>query len=120
MQRQRQDFLADAVGHAQVAALAAELDFDRVTTNSEEYNPDNQVVRSTQTVSESSANSDGTQKGTVSVANNLPESQQSQSSSRGYERVAPFFLRTYQPNRTGLTPCRICTGTGPAPATSAH
>ena len=84
LRREIEELLGNSLGYDKVRAeVAAELDFDRVTTNSEEYNPDNQVVRSTQTVSESSANSDGAQKGTVSVANNLPESQQNQGASDG-------------------------------------
>lgn len=79
LRREVEELLGNSMGYEKVRAeVAAELDFDRVTTNSEEYDPDAQVVRSTQTVSESSANSDGSQKGTVSVGNNLPESQQAQ------------------------------------------
>ena len=82
LRREIEELLGNSIGYDKVRAeVAAELDFDRVTTNSEEYDPDKQVVRSTQTVSENSANSDGTEKGTVSVATNLPESQQSQSTS---------------------------------------
>src|SRR6185312_4806512 len=52
----------------------ADMDFDRVTTNSETFDPDGQVVRSTQTVKQSGTNSDG---GTqpVTVSTNLPNSQ---------------------------------------------
>lgn len=79
LRREVEELLGNSMGFEKVRAeVAAELDFDRVTTNSEEYDPDAQVVRSTQTVSESSANSDGSQRGTVSVGNNLPESQQAQ------------------------------------------
>ncbi len=79
LRREIEELLGNSLGYDKVRAeVAAELDFDRVTTNSEEYDPDKQVVRSTQTVSENSANSDGTPKGTVSVASNLPESQQNQ------------------------------------------
>jgi len=80
LRREIEELLGNSIGYDKVRAeVAAELDFDRVTTNSEEYDPDQQVVRSTQTVSENTANSDGAQKGMVSVANNLPESQQNQS-----------------------------------------
>lgn len=51
-----------------------DMDFDRITTNSESYDPDGQVVRSTQTVSEKSDSSEGGEKA-VTVANNLPNGQ---------------------------------------------
>jgi flagellar M-ring protein FliF len=50
-----------------------DMDFDRITTNSESFDPNGQVVRSTQTVAESN---DSTEPGggaqPVSVANNVP------------------------------------------------
>jgi flagellar M-ring protein FliF len=52
----------------------AEMNFDRITTNSESYDPDGQVVRSTQTdnQSDSSGNAAGA---AVSVSTNLPNGQ---------------------------------------------
>ena len=52
----------------------AEMNFDRITTNSETYDPDGQVVRSTQTdnQSDSSGNAAGA---AVSVSTNLPNGQ---------------------------------------------
>lgn len=55
------------------AEVTAEMDFDRVTTNSESYDPDGQVVRSTQSVAEQNNSSEGSTP--VSVANNLPSAQ---------------------------------------------
>jgi flagellar M-ring protein FliF len=53
-----------------------DMDFDRVTTNSETYDPNGQVVRSTQTVTDSSDSTDGGNGGQpVSVSNNLPNAQ---------------------------------------------
>lgn len=54
----------------------ADMDFDRVTTNTETYDPDGQVVRSTQTSKESSDNG-GENAGDqpVSVSTNLPDAQ---------------------------------------------
>ena len=53
-----------------------EMDFDRITTNSESYDPNGQVVRSTQTVTEANDSSDGSTGGQpVSVTNNLPNAQ---------------------------------------------
>lgn len=53
--------------------VAADLDFDRITENSELYDPDSQVVRSTQTIEESSSTSEVNQTDEVTVQNNLPE-----------------------------------------------
>ena len=52
-----------------------DMDFDRVTTNSESYDPNGQVVRSTQTVTESNDSNQGGATQGVSVANNLPNAQ---------------------------------------------
>ncbi|HEY4136227.1 MAG TPA: flagellar basal-body MS-ring/collar protein FliF [Alphaproteobacteria bacterium] len=57
-------------GHARVE-VTADLDFDRISTTSEKYDPDGQVVRSTQTVAENSSSRDAAAQ-TVSVANNIP------------------------------------------------
>ena len=40
------------------ASISADIDFDRVTTSDETYDPDGQVVRSTQTIEESSSTID--------------------------------------------------------------
>ncbi len=53
--------------------VAADMDFDRLTTNTEEFNPDGQVIRSTQTTNERSQSTDQERQQTVSVANNLPD-----------------------------------------------
>jgi flagellar M-ring protein FliF len=58
-------------GHVQ-AQVNADLDFDQVTTTEETYDPDGQVVRSTQTVEENKQNAEQDNNNTVSVGNNLP------------------------------------------------
>lgn len=64
-------------GGAQVQ-VAAELDFNRVTEQSTIYDPDRQVVASTNTVQENEQSSDkGSSEQGVTVANALPESQTS-------------------------------------------
>ena len=55
------------------AQVSVEMDFDRISTNTESYDPDGQVVRSTQSVEESANSSDKTSQSTVSVGNNLPD-----------------------------------------------
>ncbi|SNS89242.1 MULTISPECIES: flagellar basal-body MS-ring/collar protein FliF [unclassified Azospirillum] len=68
-----EELLGRSVGHGKVQArVSVEMDFDRITTNSEVYDPDGQVVRGTQSVSENSEsqNKDGVDP--VTVAANLP------------------------------------------------
>ena len=48
------------------------MDFDRITENAELFDPDGQVVRSTQTVEEESGSQDGAGPPAVTVGGNLP------------------------------------------------
>ncbi len=57
------------------AEVRIDMDFDRITENAEIYDPDGQVVRSTQTVEESSDNQEGGDADAVTVANNLPDAE---------------------------------------------
>lgn len=57
-------------GNVEVS-VAAEIDFDQVTTTSEEYDPESQIARSRQTVEESSELVDREDEA-VTVENNLP------------------------------------------------
>ncbi len=69
-----ENLVAQAVGYGNVRAeVNAELDFDRITTQQEIYDPEGQVVRSTQTVdgTAQTKESDGTPP--VSVGTNLPD-----------------------------------------------
>jgi flagellar M-ring protein FliF len=60
------------VGPGKVRAeVSAEMDFDRIERNTEDFDPEGQVVRSTNTVEESEASTEGGD-ASVSVANNLP------------------------------------------------
>ncbi|WP_169542891.1 flagellar basal-body MS-ring/collar protein FliF [Sneathiella aquimaris] len=73
---QIESLLERSLGKGNVRAeVSAVINFDQRTVQSETYNPDGQVVRSTQVVEEtSSANEgEGGNDGTVTVANNLPE-----------------------------------------------
>ena len=70
--RNVEEMIERSVGPGKVRAeVHADMDFDRVTTNSESYDPDGQVVRSTQTVNDQSMDADNSNQ-QVSVANNLP------------------------------------------------
>ncbi len=69
-----EELLERSVGPGNVRAeVTAEMDFDRVTENAEIYDPDGQVVRSTQTVEESADSQDGEGAQGVTVGNNLPD-----------------------------------------------
>jgi flagellar M-ring protein FliF len=57
------------------AEVSAELDYDRVSTDSEVYDPEGQVVRSTQTIQESANSSDSEGLQPVTVGQNLPDAQ---------------------------------------------
>ncbi|WP_119168380.1 flagellar basal-body MS-ring/collar protein FliF [Algihabitans albus] len=68
-----ESLLERSVGPGNVRAeVSVELDFDRVTENSEIYDPDSQVVRSTQTIEESSQDTEPGD-AAVTVGNNLPD-----------------------------------------------
>ena len=65
--------LERSVGFGNVRAeVAADIDFDRVTESAEIYDPDGQVVRSTQTIEDSAVATDRDGQAPVTVAGNLP------------------------------------------------
>lgn len=67
-----EDMIGRIVGFNKVRAhVTAEMNFDRVSTNSESYDPEGQVVRSTNTVTED-ASEGSAASGDVSVQNNVP------------------------------------------------
>ena len=73
MVRTLEELLARSLGAGNVRAqVSAEMDFDRITENAEIFDPDGQVVRSTQVVEEQANNQDGAPAG-VTVGNNLPD-----------------------------------------------
>lgn len=77
-----EDLLGRTLGYGKVRAeVSADLDFDRITTQSEIFDPESQVVRSTQTVTESNESSDRDPLAPVTVDQNLPTAQSSSSAS---------------------------------------
>ena len=71
--RKIEDLLSQTLGYGKARAqVSADMDFDRITTSSEIYDPESQVVRSTQNTSEDSTNSESNGSQGVSVTNNLP------------------------------------------------
>ncbi len=69
-----EDLLSQSLGPGKVRAqVSAEMNFDRVTTSEELYDPNSQVARSTQFTEEESESNEGDGLDPVSVANTLPE-----------------------------------------------
>jgi flagellar M-ring protein FliF len=75
LQHEVETLVGRTVGDGKVrATVTADMDFDKISTSQETFDPDQQVVRSTQTVDEKNDSQDATKEGGVSVANNLPAS----------------------------------------------
>lgn len=68
-----EDLLGRSVGFGKVEAqISAEMDFNKIVTSSETYDPDGKVVRSVQTSEETQTASEGGAGGEVSAGTNLP------------------------------------------------
>lgn len=69
-----EQMLARSLGSGRVIArVSIDMDFDRVETTSETYDPESQVARSTQFVEEEGESTEGDGVDPVTVAGNLPE-----------------------------------------------
>ena len=74
LSRTIEELLEKTVGFGKVRAeVTAEMDFDRVSTQEEVFDPDGQVVRSTQSIEQSSNAQDSEGASPVSVGTNLPD-----------------------------------------------
>jgi len=74
--RSVEDLLERTVGQGKARVeIAADMNTDRVSENSEQFNPDQQVVRSTQTVNDQSEQNESDNNQSVTIANNLPQGQ---------------------------------------------
>ena len=87
-----EELIEKSVGFGHVRAeVHAEMDFDRISTNEERYDPEGQVVRSTQSIEETSSTKDSDGSPSVTVGTNLPDAEQdsgdSQSSSAAENRT---------------------------------
>jgi flagellar M-ring protein FliF len=70
--RKIEDIISQSLGFGKVRAqVSAEMDFDKITTSSEIYDPESQVVRSQQSTTEESSANDGGGN-TVTLSNDLP------------------------------------------------
>ncbi len=93
-----EELLEKTVGFGKVRAeVNARMDFDRINTQEEKYDPEGQVIGSTQTIEESSSNKEAEGMSSVSVGTNLPDassgtgdSQNSASSENRTEEVVNF------------------------------
>ncbi len=86
LSRSVEDMLERSVGPGKARVeVHADMDFDKLTTSTESFDPDGQVVRSTQTVSETSSSSDGGDQ-PVTVANNLPDAQANKAATGGQSK----------------------------------
>jgi flagellar M-ring protein FliF len=75
MARKVEEMLERSVGAGKARVdVHADMDFDKITTSSESYDPDGQVVRSTQSVTESSDSAEAGDQ-PVTVTTNLPNNQ---------------------------------------------
>ncbi|TCS63463.1 flagellar basal-body MS-ring/collar protein FliF [Varunaivibrio sulfuroxidans] len=73
MSQMIEQLVEKSIGFGKVRAeVTADMNFDRITTNEETYNPDGQVVRSTQTVDQTNS-SQNRDPANVSVGQNLPD-----------------------------------------------
>ena len=77
LKRVIEELLEQSVGIGKVRAeVSAEIDFDRVTTNAEIFDPESQVVRSSQLVEERNDSAESENADSVSVSTALPGSEE--------------------------------------------
>lgn len=71
--------LEQSLGYGKIKAeVSAEIDFDRIVTNSEKFDPEGQVARSVQGIQENETSNDSDVKDNVSVGQNLPDAKGNQ------------------------------------------
>lgn len=89
------------------AEVSAEIDYDRTVTSQEMFDPEQQVIRSTQTVTEQSSSADGASQA-VSVQTNLPEARAQDSPGGGSNATSSRTEETtnYEISRTTRTQTR--------------
>ncbi len=81
--------LEQSIGSGKVKAeVTAQIDFDRTVRNKEVYDPEGQVARSVQSVSENERENESNKNQNVSVANNLPNANASDVAGNTLQRDA--------------------------------
>ncbi|NQV99638.1 MAG: flagellar M-ring protein FliF [Rhodospirillales bacterium] len=74
LSRTIEELLEKTVGFGRVRAeVHAEMDFDRISTNEETFDPEGQVVRSTQSIEETASARDAEGTPPITVGTNLPD-----------------------------------------------
>jgi flagellar M-ring protein FliF len=82
LNRTIEQLIQNIVGFGKVRAeVTADMDFDRIVTNEELFDPNGQVVASTQSVEQSNNNQESDGAAPVSIATNLPDNNANSSSS---------------------------------------
>jgi flagellar M-ring protein FliF len=95
-----EELLERTAGPGKVRAeVSADMDYDRITTQEERFDPDGQVVRSTQTISQAASSRDAQGEAPVTVGGALPdagaagsESQSSQTSDNRSEETVNYEI----------------------------
>ena len=86
--RNVEDMLERSLGAGKARVdVRADIDFDRITTSSESFDPEGQVVRSTQSVTQNDDSSNGNDQ-PVTVTNNLPNQQAAAAANGGRTKNA--------------------------------
>jgi flagellar M-ring protein FliF len=89
LRNQVEEIVASVVGEGRARIeVAAELDFNKVTQTSDTFDPDGQVIRSTQTRSESSKSNEKEGNDGVTVGNELPGAADNQGNGAGRQEAA--------------------------------
>jgi flagellar M-ring protein FliF len=97
-----EDMLANVVGAGRARVeVAAELDFNRSTVTQETFDPEGQVVRSTQT--SETENLSGAANGQVTVANELPGASQNNGSGTTEQGTSTEEVVNYEISKTTQT-----------------
>jgi flagellar M-ring protein FliF len=97
-----EDMLEESLGQGRVRAEAAvEMNFDNVNERTENYDPNQQVVRSTQTVTDTQKSTEAEKP--VSVQNNLPNADAGQGSQTGSQQNRQEETTNYEIGKTVRT-----------------
>ncbi len=97
-----EEMLEPSLGAGHVRAEATvDADFDKVSESQERYDPDGQVVRSTQTTTDASKSSEAAQ--TVTVQNNLPNADAGAPSAAGAQDQKQEETTNYEISKTVRT-----------------
>ncbi len=102
LQRAVEELLERSVGAGKVRAeVTAEFDYDRVTTNTETFDPDSQVARSTQTTEETGRTREAVSgDAAVGVTTNLPEGQPDPNAQAGSQTSRTDTTTNFEISRT--------------------